>query len=156
MNAQKKSSVNEPGSFSGRTFIIVLVTVILVFWGLLWLGFQSWRTAYEQRAVAGRKVAKMIRPLVASRPESIRPAEWEDTVDHVEAMLIAVTGSNLLNNAQLDELGHQVSQIVEQSAKQPEQGPQLLKGLWDDLSRRAGPVADMYGRPECVLRIGRK
>lgn len=153
MTPNQKSQMDQPGTVSGRRFIVALVVVILVSWGCLWLGFRSWRSGYEQRALAGRQVAHLIRPLTQSRPERISPAQWEDTVDHTEAMLIAVTGSNLLNTKNLDELGVQVKGLVERALKDPEQGPTLLLELWDDMSRRAGPVANIYGRPDCVKSL---
>lgn len=150
MNDGPQAKAKEPEFVSGRKFIIGLVMVVLTCWGGLWLAFQSWRANYEEKAQIGREVARKIRPLVDFRPESISPSQWEDTVDHAEAMLIAVTGSNLLNGEQLVELGQQVQELVDQAHDQPERSVSLLKSLWDDLSRRAGPVANIYGRPECL------
>lgn len=147
----KKSGRQEVQSgMSGRLFIVFLVAAILIFWGLLTLGFRSWKAGYEQRAVAGRETARHIRPLVASRPERVSVAQWEDTVDHAEAMLIAVTGSNLLNIQQMQQLAEQVDRLVAQAAAEPDRGPAMLLELWESLARRAGPVADIYGRPKLV------
>lgn len=139
---------------SGRLFIVLLVTAILIFWGMLTLGFRSWKAGYDQRALVGRETARHIRPLVQSRPGSVSVAQWEDTVDHAEAMLIAVTGSNLLNIQQMQQLTEQVDALVAQAGTDPGRGPALLLELWESLARRAGPVADIYGRPALVKEVG--
>lgn len=141
---------------SGRLFIVLLVTAILCFWATLTLAFRAWKAGYDQRAVVGRETARHIRPLVQSRPPSVSVVQWEDTVDHAEAMLIAVTGSNLLKVEQMQQLTEQVDSLVGQAAREPNRGPSLLHELWESLAKRAGPVADIYGRPALVKEVGQK
>lgn len=136
--------------FSGKIFILLLIASILAFWGLITLGFRAWKAGYDQRAVIGRETAQAIRPLTQFKPEAVTVAQWEDTVDHAEAMLIAVTGSNLLNANQMRELKAEVETLIAQAEKEPGRAPALLRQLWDGLARRAGPVADIYGRPALV------
>ena len=140
---------------SGRRFTVMLIVAILIFWGLLTLGFRAWKTGYDQRALAGRETARHIRPLVQFRPETVSVALWEETVDHAEAMLIAVTGSNLLNINQIEELATQLDTLVAQAKTEPARGPALLYELWESLAKRAGPVADIFGRPELVKAMRR-
>jgi len=135
---------------SGRKFVLLLATVILLIWAALWIGFRHWKSGYEQRAVIGRRAAERVRPLVDSRPPGVDVWEWEDTVDHAEAMLIAVTGSNLLSANQLRELTDQVDTLVDTTRNDPSRAADDLRSFWDDIARRAGPVADIYGRPRLV------
>lgn len=136
--------------FSGKIFILLLIASILAFWGLITLGFRAWKAGYDLRAVIGRETAQAIRPLVQFKPKTVTVAQWEDTVDHAEAMLIAVTGSNLLNANQMRELKAEIETLLAEAGKEPDRAPSLLRKLWDGLARRAGPVADIYGRPALV------
>lgn len=136
---------------SGRKFVIGLVLVILSIWGLLYVGFRTWKAGYEGRAAAGRVAAARIRPLTQARPQGVEVWVWEDTVDHAEAMLIALTGSNLLSVEQIQELTGQIDELTRKAADNPAQSIQLLKDFWDALSKRSGPVAEIYGRPQALL-----
>ena len=135
---------------SGRRFIVLFTITILIFWASLWVGFRFWKSGYDQKAQVGRETARHIRKLVEARPAGVSVAVWEDTVDHTEAMLIAVTGSNLLNLEQIQALTVEIDERVATAIREPNQGPYLLKGLWDELAKRAGPVANIYGRPKLV------
>jgi len=149
-----KSASDKTGSAwtgSGRKFVLGLVLAILMLWGLLYLGFRSWKAGYEGRATAGRAAAARIRPLTQARPPSVEIWVWEDTVDHAEAMLIALTGSNLLSVAQIQELTGQIDELTRQATEDPAKSIPLLKEFWDALSKRSGPVADIYGRPESLV-----
>ena len=154
-SSKGRRNAEPAGGMSGRLFIVMLVAAILIFWGLLTLGFRAWKAGYDQRAVVGRETARHIRPLVQSRPDTVSLAQWEDTVDHAEAMLIAVTGSNLLNIQQMQQLTEQVDTLVAQAKADPNRGPALLYELWESLAKRAGPVADIYGRPQLVKSAAR-
>ncbi len=136
-----------PATGSGRKFVIGLAVVILLVWGALSLGFRTWKAGYEGRAAAGRISAARIRPLVRACPPGVEIWEWEDTVDHAEAMLIALTGSNLLSVDQIQELSGRIDSLTGQAEKQPARSIELLRAFWDDLSKRAGPVTEIYGRP---------
>ena len=135
---------------SGRRFIVLFTITILIFWASLSVGFRFWKSGYDQKAQVGRETARHIRKLVEARPAGVSVAVWEDTVDHTEAMLIAVTGSNLLNLDQIQALTVEIDERVATAIREPNQGPSLLKGLWDELAKRAGPVANIYGRPKLV------
>lgn len=146
-------SVENGSSFSGsgRKFVIGLVLVILSIWGLLYLGFRTWKAGYEGRAAAGRAAAARIRSLTEARPPGVEVWVWEDTVDHAEAMLIALTGSNLLSVEQIQELTGQIDELSRTAADNPAQSIKLLRDFWDALSKRSGPVAEIYGRPQSLL-----
>ena len=150
-------NLGEPKSgTSGRRFIILFTIAVLIFWASLWLGFRAWKSGYDLKAQAGRETARHIRKLVESRPTGVSVNVWEDTVDHAEAMLIAVTGSNLLNYQQIEALKIEIDQRVEAARRDPNQGPSILKELWDELAKRAGPVANIYGRPKLVESVSGK
>ncbi|MFM7318168.1 MAG: hypothetical protein ACKO5E_14585 [bacterium] len=135
-------------SYSGRRFIIGLIIAVLVFWASIWLGFNQWRNAYLKRAEMGRNIAHQVRPLVESRPAGVKPPEWEDAVDVFEAMLIAVTGSNLLGQPQLQALEAEIRQLLASCAADHEKSPALIREFWNSLFRRTGPTTEIYGRPE--------
>lgn len=142
-----------PLSGSGRKFVIGLTIVVLLSWGALAVGFRIWKSNYEGRAAAGRVSAARIRPLVDARPPGVEVWVWEDTVDHAEAMLIALTGSNLVSVSQIQEISARVDRLVDESKKDPAQAIALLRAFWDELAGRAGPVADIYGRPALLRPI---
>jgi hypothetical protein len=135
---------------SGRRFIVLFTITVLIFWASLWVSFRFWKSGYDQKAQVGRETARHIRKLVEARPDGVSASVWEDTVDHAEAMLIAVTGSNLLNIQQIQALTVEIDERVAAATRQPNQGPAILKELWDELAKRAGPVANIYGRPKLV------
>lgn len=143
----------QPVTGSGRKFVIGLAIVILMIWGALYLGFRAWKTGYEGRAAAGRVSAARIRPLVKSRPPGVEIWEWEDTVDHAEAMLIALTGSNLLSVPQIQELSARIDTLTAEAAREPSRSVEFLRAFWDEVSKRAGPVSEIYGRPELVRSV---
>ncbi|MBI1325652.1 hypothetical protein GC170_21010 [bacterium] len=150
-----KSHDSEPQPFtgSGRKFVVGLTILILMIWGALYLGFRAWKAGYEGRAAAGRISAARIRPLVNARPPGVEIWEWEDTVDHAEAMLIALTGSNLLSVDQIQELSARIDKLTEEAQRDPSRSAELLRAFWDEVSKRAGPVSEIYGRPK-TLRSG--
>ncbi len=138
---------------SGRRFIVLFTITVLIFWASLWVSFRFWKSGYDQKAQVGRETARHIRKLVEARPDGVSASVWEDTVDHAEAMLIAVTGSNLLNIQQIQALTVEIDARVVAATRQPNQGPAILKELWDELAKRAGPVANIYGRPKLVEAV---
>ena len=137
---------------SGKKFVLALAVAVLSIWGLLYLAFLSWKSGYVERAARGRETASLVRALTASRPPDISVWQWEDTVDHAEAMLIAVTGSNLLSDSQMEELSVRVGSLVRSAEERPERSVSLLREFWDEVARRAGPIAEIYGRPQ-ALRV---
>lgn len=139
-----------PFTGSGRKFVICLTIVILMIWGALYLGFRAWKAGYERRAAAGRISAARIRPLVNARPPGVEIWEWEDTVDHAEAMLIALTGSNLLSVDQIQELSARIDKLTVEAQRDPSRSTELLRAFWDEVSKRAGPVSEIYGRPKSL------
>jgi len=138
---------------SGRRFIVLFTITVLIFWASLWVSFRFWKSGYDQKAQVGRETARHIRKLVEARPDGVSASVWEDTVDHAEAMLIAVTGSNLLNIQQIQALTVEIDERVAAATRQPNQGPAILKELWDELAKRAGPVANIYGRPKLLEAV---
>lgn len=145
-----QTSEAQPLTGSGQKFVIGLAVVILLIWGTLYLGFRTWKAGYEGRAAAGRVSAARIRPLVKARPSGVEVWEWEDTVDHAEAMLIALTGSNLLSVEQIQELSARIDTLTSEAERDPSRSVELLRAFWDEVSKRAGPVSEIYGRPETL------
>jgi len=159
MQPNKRSIPNPADQISGtsgRRFIVLFSIAILIFWASLSVGFRFWKSGYDQKAQAGRETARHIRKLVEARPDGVSASVWEDTVDHAEAMLIAVTGSNLLSIEQIQALTLEIDERVAAATRQPNQGPAILKELWDELAKRAGPVANIYGRPKLVEAVKAK
>ncbi len=143
---------NDDKSYSGRRFIIALIIAVLAFWATIGLAFNLWRQAYLKKAEVGRKIAHQVRPLVNYRPGSISRPDWEDAVDYLEAMLIAVTGSNLLGEIQLAQVDAEVKMLIADSARDHEKSVELVRTFWNELNRRTGPTTEIYGRPGCFKK----
>lgn len=139
-------------SYSGRRFIIALVIAVLAFWATIGLAFNLWRQAYLKKAEVGRKIAHQVRVLVDYKPVSISRPDWEDAVDYFEAMLIAVTGSNLLGQKQLEQVDSELQQLISNSARDHEKSFDLVRTFWNELNRRTGPTTEIYGRPDCFKK----
>ena len=135
-------------SYSGRRFIICLIIAVLCSWAIIWLGFNQWRQAYLKKAEFGRQIARQVRPLVDCRPEIVKPPEWEDAVDHFEAMLIAVTGSNLMGQNQLQSLDAEIKELMTECSRKHDKSPELIRDFWNSLFQRTGPTTVIFGRPQ--------
>ncbi len=127
-----------PGA-SGRRLVLALVAAVLVGWGGLELAFRSWKVRYEARAALGARVAApAIDPLARLDPPGLDPAAWARAVADTHAMLLALTGSGVLGEAQIEALARDIAARVARA--RPETARATLATLWDDLQRQAGPV----------------
>ena len=126
-------------SVSGRRFVIAGVIVVLVIWGAVTLGFRSWRANYEALAAFGAtQVAPLVDPLADRVPPGVDPLAWRKAVADTHAMLLALTGSALLDRPTMDALRDQIAALAARAT--PETARRELIALWDDLERKAGPV----------------
>jgi hypothetical protein len=124
---------------TGRTVVIGLVAAILALWIGLDLTFRAWKAHYNALAEFGAsQVAPMIDPLASIAPPNVPATDWQMAVSDTHAMLLALTGSGLLDEAQMDDLRREIASRV--AATRPETARKTLAGLWDDLERKAGPI----------------
>jgi hypothetical protein len=140
---------------SGRVLVIGLVISVLALYGGLSLAFRQWRAGYEARAEFGRRVvAPAVDPLAEILPAddrgAVSPAAWRDAVSQTHAMLVALTGSNVLDGPRLRALADEVTARVART--RPETAREDLAALWDLAAGGAGPVIlSHYPRPS-ILR----
>ena len=126
-------------SVSGRRTVAAIVAVVLTLWLGLDLTFRSWKARYLARAEFGaHEVAPVIDPLAALLPPDVDPYEWRVAVTDTHAMLLALTGSGLLDESQMATLRREIAAEVAEA--RPETARQTLALLWDDLEKNAGPV----------------
>ena len=72
---------------------------------------------------------------------------WQGSDGYLRAALSSAEQTWL---EQIQALTVEIDERVATAIREPNQGPSLLKGLWDELAKRAGPVANIYGRPKLV------
>jgi hypothetical protein len=126
---------------SGRRAVIGGMLAVLVLAGGLALVFRDWRARYRERAAFGaRQVATAIDPLAEVVPPVVSRDDWRRTVADTHAMLVTLTGSNLLDLDQMRELRVELTARVARARARPETACAELAALWDDLADRAGPV----------------
>ncbi len=119
--------------------MIGLVAAVLALWLGLDLGFRAWRARYRALAEFGAtRVAPIVDPLASTVPPDVPAIEWRIAVSDTHAMLLALTGSGVLDEAQMDDLRREIAGKV--AAARPETARKTLAELWGDLERKAGPV----------------
>ena len=124
---------------SGRRAVVAFVAAVLVLWLGLDLAFRGWKARYRALAEFGAsRVAPAVDPLASINPPEIPPMEWRAAVSETHAMLLALTGSGVLGESQMDDLRRDVASRV--AGARPETALKALSDLWDDLERKAGPV----------------
>lgn len=124
---------------SGRRAVAVIVATVLTLWLGLDLTFRGWKARYRARAEFGAtRVAPAVDPLAGLVPPGVGPDEWWSAVAVTHAMLLALTGSGVLDGPGLEALRREVTDRVARA--RPETAREALAGLWDDLELRAGPV----------------
>jgi len=129
---------SDEGTVSGRGFVIGGVIGVLVIWGAVYLGFLAWRTDYRARAEYGAtQVAPLVDPLADRVPPGVDPASWRQAVADTHAMLVALTGSGMLERP-MEALRTEIAALVVRST--PATAQHELTALWDDLERKAGPL----------------
>ena len=137
----RRSSTNPPTPprASGRHAVVALVAAVLTLWLGLDLAFRGWKARYQALAEFGAsRVAPAVDPLASTNPPGIPPSEWRSAVADTHAMLVALTGSGVLGEPQMDDLRRAIAARV--ALARPETALKILSDLWDDLERKAGPV----------------
>ena len=141
--ARPEGAPDDEGGFSGRLFVTSAVVVVLVVWGSLYLAFRLWRSHHRDRAAFGAVVlTRAIDPLATVVPPDVPPDDWRQAVAETHAMLGTVTGSNLLDRAQMATLSEWVHRRV--AAARPETARAVLAEIWDAMEDQAGPVVTAH------------
>ena len=123
---------------SGRRLVIVTCTTILILWGALFLVFRDWRERYRARAGFGAtEVAPVVDPLADIKPSGVDARAWREAVMETHAMLVSVTGANLLDLRQMEALREELRQTVARARDHPEVARDELAGIWNAMSDRA-------------------
>lgn len=134
-------------SHSGRRVVTLGVLAVVLLWGTLYLVFRDWRGRVRERAAFGRdQVAMAIDPLAKVVPPDADPTTWRQDVADTHAMLVTLTGANLLDMKGLEALRTEIAWRVART--QPETARIELASIWRDMERRAGPVIARCPRPE--------
>ena len=124
---------------SGRRFVIAGVIGILLVWGAVLLGFRAWRAQYEALAAYGAtQIAPLVDPLADHTPPGVDPVAWRQSVADTHAMLLALTGSAMLEQPMMETLHSEIAALVARST--PLTAQRELTTLWDNLERKAGPI----------------
>jgi hypothetical protein len=123
---------------SGRWFVLVAGLVILSVWAALYVSFRDWRARYRSRAQYGAtQVAPVIDTFAESVPPGINPVLWREAVAQTHAMLMSVTGSNLLDISQMQSLRAELEQSVQRARTHPDLAVDELAEVWDLVADRA-------------------
>ena len=139
MDRTRSTDRHSPPRASGRRAVVVLVAAVLTLWLGLDLAFRGWKARYRALAEFGAsRVAPAIDPLASTNPPDVPTLEWQAAVADTHAMLLALTGSGVLGESQMDDLRRDIAARVARA--RPETALKALANLWDDLERKAGPV----------------
>lgn len=148
---------------SGRRFVIVAVIAVLVVWGSLYLVFREWRARYRERAAYGAgQVAPAVDALADVQPPGVDPARWRDAVNRTHAMLVTLTGSNLLGLSEMRDLRAELDGAVARAKAHPDAAVAELAAIWDDMSERGefllrdtrSLTGERHPRPEILPSYG--
>ncbi len=94
-------------------------------------------------------MAPAIDPLGDITPEGVDAGRWRQAVAETHRMLVTLTASNLLDEAQMRALRDRLSARV--AAARPATALGELAAIWDDLEDRAGPIlAARHPRPKLL------
>ena len=122
---------------SGRRFVMAAGVTVLLIWGTLYLFFRDWRAKYRDRTRYGAThVVPAIDPLRGVIPPGVTLAAWRDAVDQTRAMLLTVTGSNLLSMADMDRLRGELSAHVRRACVEPATALSELAEIWNEMADR--------------------
>ena len=113
------------------------LTVLLI-WGTLYLVFRDWRARYRERAVLWIDPGAFPPSIGCGRsrrPMSIPPDGVKQWIRH-SAMLTTVTGSNLLDVKDMDNLRDELDQHVARATDRPETAIRELADIWDEIADR--------------------
>jgi hypothetical protein len=134
---EASTSGKVPGGHSGQRFVLAAGMTVLLIWGTLYLIFRDWRAKYRERAQYGvTQVVPAIEPLRDVTPPGVDMALWRDAVDQTHAMLITVTGSNLLDVNDMNELRSELAQHVRRACAQPVTALSELAEIWNNVADR--------------------
>lgn len=121
--------------------MLVAGCTFLVLWGALYLAFRDWRERYRARAAFGAtQVAPVIDALADVIPAGIDPDEWRAAVRGTHALLVTLTGVNLLNLEEMRSLRDELEGVVARVRAEPGSAREELAGVWDRIEDRAGFV----------------
>lgn len=122
---------------SGRQFVLVAGIVILLIWGTLYLVFRDWRAKHRERSLYGTtQVVPAIEPLRPLLPPGVDPVAWHDAIDQTRAMLLTVTGSNLLDIKAMDALRVELDRHVRRACTEPATAVDELAAIWNEVADR--------------------
>jgi hypothetical protein len=126
-----------PAGHSGRRFVLAAGVAVLLIWGTLYLVFRDWKARYQDRARYGAtQVVPAIDPLRSIVPPNVGQAAWRDAIDQTHDMLRTVTGSNLLDVKEMDQLRAELSQHVGRARDHPETAVGELAEIWNQVADR--------------------
>ena len=121
--------------------MLALVAVVLLGWFGLDRAFRAWTARYEARARFGAaEVAPAVDPLAAIGPPDVPPTDWRAAVTDTHAMLVALTGAGVLDDAQAVALRDRLTDQVAHASAHPTTARATLARIWDDAERDAGPA----------------
>ena len=136
-----KSPDPRPASWSGRWTVAIFVAVVLAGWFGLDRAFRAWTASYQERATFGAtQVAPTVDPLARLDPPGIPPEAWRSAVADTHALLVALCGSGVVDQAQMEQLRRRLTAQVEQATAHPEQARAILSAVWDQIEHDAGPA----------------
>jgi hypothetical protein len=148
-------------SHSGRRFVVAAGVSLLLISSALYLAFHNWRARYRERAAYGaNQVVPALRPMAAMVPPDVDPVAWRDAVSQTRAMLLTVTGSNLLTIKEMISLRAELDQVVARAS--PATALRELASVWDAMGDRAeflfkdsrSPDRDRHQRPRILPSYG--
>ncbi len=117
--------------------MLVSGLVLLTVWGTLYLLFRDWRARYQKRALYGASVVvPAIDPMARALPPGIAPDTWRDAIASTRSMLLTVTGSNLLDQKQMDELRTELDRATTRSLADPKRAVTELATIWNNIADR--------------------
>ncbi len=126
------------GDRSGRRFVVIAILVLAALWAVLFLFFREWRARYFVRAEYGAsQVAPVIDGMKQVAPPGVDRSDWGDAVRRTRALVLTVTGSNLLSIDQMKALRAELTQNVERARERPETAVDELAAIWNSLAARA-------------------
>jgi hypothetical protein len=148
---------------SGRRFVVLAVIAVLVVWGSLYLVFREWRARYRERAAYGAgQVAPAVDAFTDVKPPGVDAARWRDAVIRTHAMLVTITGSNLLGLSEMQDLRAELDGAVARAKAHPDAAVAELAAIWDDMSERGefllrdtrSLTGERHPRPEILPSYG--
>ena len=141
MTGDRAGDPPAPTPRSGRRVVSAIVVTVLLLWFGLDRAFRAWAARYQARASFGAtKVAPTVDPLAGIIPPATPPDAWDRAVLDTHAMLVALTGSGLLDESQMETLRRHLENQVHLATLHPETARAILAQIWDDLERSAGPA----------------